>query len=143
MDAYPIEILLIEDSPADRDLTIMSLKRQKFSNNITFVEDGAEAIDYLFKRGRHVNAQTPDLIILDLNLPKIDGREVLQRIKGDANLKKIPIVVLTTSDADIDIMRSYQLNANCYITKPVSLEKFREVVSSIGEFWFSIVKLPK
>lgn len=137
-----VEILLVEDNPGDVRLTTEVLKDAKLCNNIHVVADGVEAIDFLRRNGTYSAAVRPDLILLDLNLPRKDGREVLEDIKGDENLKHIPVVVLTTSDAEQDILKSYALHANCYITKPVDLEQFAKVVSSIEEFWFSIVRLP-
>jgi CheY-like chemotaxis protein len=137
-----VEILLVEDNPGDVRLTTEVLKDAKLCNNIHVVADGVEAIDFLRRTGTYSAAVRPDLILLDLNLPRKDGREVLEDIKGDENLKHIPVVVLTTSDAEQDILKSYALHANCYITKPVDLEQFAKVVSSIEEFWFSIVRLP-
>jgi len=138
----PVEILLVEDNPGDVRLTTEVLKDAKLCNNIHVVGDGVEAIDFLRRRGNRSGAVRPDLILLDLNLPRMDGREVLEEIKGDPDLRHIPVVVLTTSSAEQDILKSYSLHANCYITKPVDLEQFSKVVSSIEEFWFSIVKLP-
>lgn len=138
-----IEILLVEDNPGDVRLTTEVLKDAKLCNSINVVSDGVEAVDYLNRRGAYATARTPDLILLDLNLPRKDGREVLEEIKSDVNLKHIPVVVLTTSNAEQDILKSYALHANCYITKPVDLEQFSKVVSSIEEFWFSIVRLPR
>lgn len=137
-----VEILLVEDNPGDVRLTTEVLKDAKLCNNIHVVVDGVEAVDFLRRKGKYPTAVRPDLILLDLNLPRKDGREVLEEIKGDENLKHIPVVVLTTSNAEQDILKSYALHANCYITKPVDLEQFAKVVSSIEEFWFSIVKLP-
>ena len=138
----PVEILLIEDNPGDVRLTIEVLKDTKLRNNIHVVCDGVEALDFLYQRGAHTGAVRPDLILLDLNLPRKNGREVLEDIKANPALKNIPIVVLTTSNAEQDILRSYELHANCYITKPVDLDQFAKIVSSIEEFWFTIVKLP-
>ncbi|KAB0669450.1 response regulator [Oryzomonas sagensis] len=138
----PAEILLVEDNPADVRLTMEVLKDAKLCNNISVVNDGVQALDFLYRRGEYGAAARPDIILLDLNLPRLDGREVLERIKSDDNLKHIPVVVLTTSSAEQDILKSYALHANCYITKPVDLEQFTKVVTSIEEFWFSIVKLP-
>lgn len=138
----PAEILLVEDNPADVRLTMEVLKDVKLCNNISVVNDGVQALDFLYRRGEYGSAARPDIILLDLNLPRLDGREVLERIKGDDSLKQIPVVVLTTSSAEQDILKSYALHANCYITKPVDLEQFTKVVTSIEEFWFSIVKLP-
>jgi len=141
-DLRPVEILLVEDNPGDVRLTMEVLKDAKLCNNIHVAGDGVEAIDFLRRRDSHAAAVRPDLILLDLNLPRMDGREVLEEIKADPDLKHIPVVVLTTSSAEQDILKSYALHANCYITKPVDLEQFAKVVSSIEEFWFSIVKLP-
>ncbi|KAA0895420.1 response regulator [Oryzomonas rubra] len=138
----PAEILLVEDNPADVRLTMEVLKDVKLCNNISVVNDGVQALDFLYRRGEYGSAARPDIILLDLNLPRLDGREVLERIKSDDSLKHIPVVVLTTSSAEQDILKSYALHANCYITKPVDLEQFTKVVTSIEEFWFSIVKLP-
>ncbi|MEW6734201.1 MAG: response regulator [Acidobacteriota bacterium] len=141
-DTKPIEILLVEDNPGDVRLTKEALKEAKVYNNLSVAMDGIEALEYLHKKGRYTNAVTPDLILLDLNLPKKDGREVLEEIKNDQRLRRIPVVVLTTSDAEQDIIKTYHLHANCYITKPVDLEKFITVVESIENFWLTIVKLP-
>ena len=138
----PIEILLVEDNPGDVRLTMESLKESKVRNNLHVASDGVEAMEFLRRNGRHVGALRPDLILLDLNLPRMDGREVLAEIKSDPKLKTIPVVVLTTSRAEQDVLRSYELQANCYITKPVDLEQFIDVVRSIEEFWFTIVTLP-
>ncbi len=137
-----VEILLIEDNPGDVRLTLEALKESKIINNLQVVDDGIEALSYLKKEGIYKDKPRPDLIILDLNLPKKDGREVLAEIKSDVLLKQIPIVILTTSEAEEDIIKSYELHANCYITKPVNMEQFIKVVKSVGEFWFSIVILP-
>ena len=141
-DADPIEILLVEDSPGDVRLTREAFKDAKVHINLNVVSDGAEAMDFLHRAGKHANAPRPDLILLDLNLPKKDGREVLEEIKVSPTLKSIPVVVLTTSASDADILRSYKLHANCYITKPVCLDGFLEVVRSIDNFWLTVVKLP-
>lgn len=137
-----IEILLVEDNPGDVRLTIEALHEGKVRNRLSVAEDGEEALDFLYRRGKHANATRPDLILLDLNLPRKDGREVLAEIKQDSDLRRIPVVVLTTSEAEQDILRSYELHANCYITKPVDLERFLLVVKAIDEFWLSVVKLP-
>jgi len=137
-----VEILLIEDNPGDVRLTIEALKESKIINNLQVVEDGIEALSYLKKEGIYKDKPRPDLIILDLNLPKKDGREVLAEIKSNDTFKQIPIVILTTSEAEEDIIKSYELHANCYITKPVNMEQFIKVVKSVGDFWFSIVILP-
>ena len=137
-----VEILLVEDNPGDVRLTIEALKESKIINNLNFVEDGIEAMSYLKKEDKYKDKTRPDLIILDLNLPKKDGREVLAEIKSDDSLKQIPVVILTTSEAEEDIIKTYDLHANCYITKPVNMEQFIKVVKSVGDFWFSIVMLP-
>jgi CheY-like chemotaxis protein len=143
MDAAPIEVLLVEDSPGDVRLTREAFKDAKVHINLHVASDGARAMAFLKREGEHANASRPDLILLDLNLPKKDGREVLEEIKGDPALKTIPVVILTTSSSEADILRSYQLHANCYITKPVGLEGFLTVVKSIDSFWLSVVKLPR
>lgn len=138
----PVDILLVEDEPGDVRLTIEAMRQAKVRNTLHVVEDGMEALDFLFKRGSFTNAPRPDLILLDLNLPKKDGREVLTIIKEDASLRQIPVVVLTTSGADRDILRCYSLHASCYVTKPVDLNQFLHVVKSIEDFWLTIVRLP-
>jgi len=142
-DFKPIEILLVEDNPGDVELTKEALKESKMQNNLSIVENGEEATEFLFKRGKYKDTLTPDLILLDLNLPKKDGREVLAEIKADPVLRRIPVVVLTTSEAEQDIIKAYDHHANCYIKKPVDFNKFITVVQKIEDFWFSIVKLPK
>ncbi len=142
-DAEPIEVLLVEDSPGDVRLTQEAIKDAKVQMKLHVVEDGAEAMAFLAREGKYMNAPRPDLILLDLNLPKKDGREVLEEIKQSVTLKSIPVVILTTSSSEADILRSYTLHANCYITKPVSLDGFLTVVKSIDNFWFSVVKLPR
>jgi CheY-like chemotaxis protein len=137
-----IEILLVEDNPGDVRLTREALKDSKLHNNLSVVEDGAEALAFLRREGKYVNAPRPDILLLDLNLPRIDGRQVLEEIKQDDELKRIPVVVLTTSASEQDILMSYNLHANCYITKPVDLNQFITIVKNIENFWFSIVKLP-
>jgi len=137
-----INILLVEDNPGDARLAKEALKEGKVKNQLHIVTDGVEATDFLFKRNDYKDAPRPDLIILDLNLPKKDGREVLAEIKADENLKRIPVVILTISKAEEDILKTYNLHANCYITKPLDLNKFFEVVKSIEDFWLTIVKLP-
>lgn len=139
---YPIEILLVEDSPADVRLTQEALKEEKLHNNLSVVNDGIEALAYLRKEGKYANAVRPDLILLDLNLPRKDGRQVLEEIKNDNGLKTIPVVILTISKAEEDVMKSYHLHANCYITKPLDLNQFLKVVQQIRDFWLTIVKLP-
>ena len=138
----PIEILLVEDNPGDVRLTQEVLKEGKVHNTLNIVENGVQALSFLKKENEYSDAPTPDLILLDLNLPKKDGREVLLDIKKDPELKKIPVVVLTTSQAEEDILNVYDLNANCYVSKPVDLGQFIDVVKSIEDFWLSIVKLP-
>jgi CheY-like chemotaxis protein len=138
----PIEILLVEDNPGDIRLTQEALKEGKVRNNLNVAQDGVEALAFLNREGRYANASRPDVILLDLNLPKKDGREVLAAIKDDPDLRRIPVVILTTSQAEKDILQTYNLHANCYITKPVELDEFLEVVKAIDEFWLTIVKLP-
>lgn len=138
-----IEVLLVEDSPGDVRLTQEALKDAKVRINLHVARDGIEAMAFLQRQGRNSTAPRPDLILLDLNLPKKDGREVLQEIKDSSALMSIPVVVLTTSSSDADVLRSYMLHANCYITKPVDLKGFLTVVKSIDTFWFSVVKLPE
>jgi chemotaxis family two-component system response regulator Rcp1 len=138
----PIEILLVEDNPGDARLTLEALKENKVSNHLHIVKDGVEATAFLRRKGEYANAPRPDIILLDLNMPRKDGREVLAEIKDDENLRRIPVVILTTSQAEEDILRSYDLHANCYVTKPVDLEQFIKVVQSIEAFWLTIVKLP-
>ncbi|HEX5740872.1 MAG TPA: response regulator [Pilimelia sp.] len=138
----PIEVLLVEDDPGDVLMTVEAFEHNKVGNRLTVVSDGAEALAYLRQEEPYVGARVPDLILLDLNLPKRDGREVLQEIKADQRLQAIPVVVLTTSQADEDILRSYQLHANAYVTKPVDFDRFIEVVRQIDDFFVSVVKLP-
>lgn len=138
----PVEILLVEDNPGDARLAQEALKEDKIKNALHSVADGVEAMAFLRQEGKYTGAPRPDLILLDLNLPKKDGREVLAEIKSDENLKRIPVVVLTVSQAETDILKSYNLNANCFITKPVSLEEFIKVVQAIEHFWFTVVTLP-
>lgn len=142
MTGKPIEILLVEDNPADVRLTQEALKEGKVRNNLFVARDGVEALEFLRRQGPHAQASKPDLILLDLNLPRKDGREVLADIKNDDNLRTIPVVVLTTSSAEADILKSYNLHANCYITKPVDLEQFVQVIKSIDDFWLTVVRLP-
>jgi CheY-like chemotaxis protein len=139
----PINILLVEDNPGDVRLTLEAFKDGKIYNNMSVVEDGVEAMAFLRQQGKYTDEIRPDLILLDLNLPKKDGREVLAEIKQDSKLKSIPVVVLTTSEAESDIARTYELHANCYITKPVDLEQFISVIKFIDYFWLTIVKLPQ
>lgn len=137
-----VEILLVEDNLGDIRLTQVALKDSKIANTLNVVKDGVDALAYLRREGPFANATRPDIILLDLNLPRKDGREVLEEIKADDSLRRIPVVVLTTSSADEDIVRSYNLHANCFITKPVDLNSFVTIVKSIEHFWFQIVKLP-
>ena len=138
----PIEILLVEDNAADADLTESVMKSAKVRNNMSVVTDGEAAISFLRRLGDHHAAPRPDLILLDLNLPKKNGQEVLAELQSDDDLKHIPVVILTTSQDEHDVMKSYQLGANCFVTKPVGLAEFRDVVRSIDDFWFTVVKLP-
>jgi CheY-like chemotaxis protein len=138
----PVEILLVEDNPGDVRLTQEALKEGKVYNNLHWAKDGVEALEFLKRQGKHAKAPRPDIILLDLNLPKKDGREVLAVVKNDVDLKHIPVVVLTTSEAEEDVLKSYSLHANCYVTKPVDLEKFIHVVQSIDRFWLTVVTLP-
>ncbi len=138
----PIEILMVEDNPGDIRLTMEALKEAKVRNNLHTVEDGVEALAFLRREGRYAEAPRPDLVLLDLNLPKMNGREVLAEIKEDPDLRRIPVVILTISQAEQDIVKSYNLHANCYITKPVDLDQFLEVVKSIENFWLTVVMLP-
>lgn len=142
MTSRTIEILSIEDNDGDARLTLEAFKEGKVINNLTVIHDGAEALAYLRQQGKYANAVVPDLILLDLNLPKMDGREVLSAIKTDRRLMSIPVVVLTTSASQDDIARAYHHHANCYITKPVDLDQFLRVIQSIESFWLSLVKLP-
>ena len=142
-EALPIKILLVEDNPGDIRLTIEALKDCKIRNTLDTVEDGAEALAYLRKEGKHRNASTPDLILLDLDLPGVHGKEVLEQVKADANLRTIPIIVLTVSQSEQDVLRAYDLQANAYVNKPIDLDQFITVVHSIENFWFTIVKLPR
>jgi two-component system, chemotaxis family, response regulator Rcp1 len=142
-DAEPIEVLLVEDSPGDVRLTREAFKDAKVHINLHVASDGVEAMEFLGREGRHANAPRPDLILLDLNLPKKDGREVLAEIKDSPALKTIPVVILTTSASGTDIRQSYEFHANCYIAKPVDLDGFLKVVKSIDSFWLSVVELPR
>jgi len=138
----PVDILLVEDNPGDVRLTIEALKEGKVRSKLAVARDGVEALDFLFKRGAYADAPTPDIILLDLNLPRKDGREVLQEIKSDQVLRRIPVVVLTTSAAEEDIIGAYDLHVNCYITKPVDMDGFIEIIKAIDAFWFTVVQLP-
>ena len=138
----PVEILLVEDDPGDVRLTREALINGRILNNLNVASDGIEALAYLQQQGDYEHALRPDLVFLDLNLPRMDGRELLSVIKADPNLRRIPVVILTTSAAEQDILRSYDLHANCYVTKPVDLEQFIAVVRSVESFWFTVAKLP-
>ncbi len=138
----PIDILLVEDNPGDVRLTIEALKEGKVRNNLYVTSDGIEALEFLRHQGKYENSPRPDLILLDLNLPRMDGKQVLAEIKSDETLKRIPVVILTMSKAEEDVVKTYNLHANCYITKPVELEQFIHVVKSIEDFWLEIVTLP-
>ncbi|MBM3860870.1 MAG: response regulator [Verrucomicrobia bacterium] len=140
--AKPIEVLLVEDNPGDVLLTREALRNDILRVNLTVATEGEEAMEFLRRRGRHADAPRPDLVLLDLNLPRKDGREVLAEIKGDPFLKTLPVIILTTSQAEEDIFKAYALNANCYIQKPMDLEQFIRVVRNIESFWFTVVKLP-
>lgn len=139
----PVEILLVEDSPGDIRLTMEALKESRILNNLHVVTDGEEALDFLMRRGTYENAVKADLILLDLNLPKISGFEVLSVIKASPELRVIPVIVLTTSESEKDILKSYELYVNCFVSKPVEFSSFFEVIKSIEDFWFTTVKLPK
>jgi CheY-like chemotaxis protein len=141
-DGRAVEVLLIEDNPGDVRLTREALKEAKVHNNLSVVNDGLDAMSFLRREGRFAQAPRPDLVLLDLNMPRKDGREVLAEVKADPDLRRIPVVVLTTSKAEEDILRSYDLHANSYVTKPVDFEQFMKVVRSIEEFWLSVVKFP-
>ena len=138
----PVEILLVDDNPADVALTQEAFLENKLCNNLNVVNDGVEAMEYLRKRGQYASVPTPDIILLDLNMPRKDGREVLAEIKADGVLKYIPVVIMTVSKDDKDILESYRLHANCYVKKPVKFAEFAEVVKSLENFWFSVVTLP-
>jgi len=140
--AEPVEILLVEDNPGDARLAMEALKDAKVRNKLHWVKDGVEAMAFLRREGEHSSAPRPDLVLLDLNLPRKDGREALAEIKSDEDLRRIPVVILTISDDEQDILRSYDTHANCYITKPLDLDQFMRVVKSIEDFWLQIVKLP-
>ena len=139
---HPVEILLVEDNPGDRRLTIEVFRDCKICNRLQTVNDGVEAMEYLRREGKYSDAVRPDLILLDLNMPRKNGREVLAEIKADKYLKNIPVVVMTTSDAEPDILKCYALGANCFVTKPIDLEDFVKVVHLMEEFWLQVVKLP-
>ncbi len=137
-----VEILLVEDNPGDARLAKEALKEAKVRNSLHWVEDGVEAMTFLHRQGKYADAPRPDVILLDLNMPRMNGREVLAEIKGDEKLRRIPVVILTVSKAEEDILKSYDLNANCYVTKPLNLDQFMKVVRSIEEFWLTVVTLP-
>jgi CheY-like chemotaxis protein len=137
-----IQVLLVEDNPADADLMRETIETSKLHLDLSVVKDGIEAIQYLRGEGMYANAPRPDLILLDLNLPRMNGRQVLARVKGDADLRGIPVVVLTSSNAEQDIVQSYNLGANCYVIKPVDLKAFQSIVKQVEDFWFTVVKLP-
>ncbi|MFE2347665.1 response regulator [Kitasatospora cineracea] len=139
----PVDVLLVEDDPGDELMTREAFEDNKIGNTLHVVRDGEEALDFLYRRGRHAQAPRPDLILLDLNLPKYDGRQVLEKIKSDPELSHIPVVVLTTSAAEEDILRSYKLHANAYVTKPVDLDQFISAVRQIDDFFVQVVRLPK
>ncbi|MET7611166.1 response regulator [Streptomyces seoulensis] len=142
-DGTPIDVLLVEDDPGDELMTREAFEDNKIGNTLHVVRDGEEALDFLYRRGDHTGAPRPDLILLDLNLPKYDGRQVLERIKSDQDLADIPVVVLTTSAAEEDILRSYKLHANAYVTKPVDLDQFIAAVRQIDDFFVQVVRLPR
>lgn len=142
MKAIEIEILMAEDSPSDAELAQEALKNGKLKNKITVVPNGAEALNYLFKRGKYTDAKQPDLILLDINMPLKNGFEVLEEIKKDSRLRRIPVVMLTTSEDEQDVLKSYDLQAACFITKPVNFERFQEIVRQLKQFWFTVVTLP-
>jgi two-component system response regulator len=141
--ASPIDVLLVEDDPGDELMTREAFEDNKIGNTLHVVRDGEEALDFLYRRGEHTDAPEPDLILLDLNLPKYDGRQVLEKIKSDPELSHIPVVVLTTSAAEEDILRSYRLHANAYVTKPVDLDQFIAAVRQIDDFFVQVVRLPR
>lgn len=138
----PVHILMIEDNEGDVLLTTQAFQQAKVANSISVVEDGVQALDYLYRRDGYADAKRPDMILLDLNLPRKDGREVLTEIKADLDLRQIPVVVLTSSKAEIDVVKAYDLHANCYIVKPVDFVKLTEIVRSLEQFWLTVVRLP-
>ena len=141
--AQLMRILLVEDSLPDIELTLEALSEAKVANEVTVVRDGAAALDYLMRRGEHAGAQRPDLVILDLNLPKMDGHEVLAAMRAEPELRRIAVAVLTTSGAEADVVKTYDLGANCYLTKPVDMEQFMRVVRAVDDFWLGMVRLPR
>ena len=138
----PVEILLVEDNPVDVLMTKEAFCGSRVCNNLHVAEDGEEAMDFLYKRRKYASAPSPEIILLDLNLPRKDGREVLAEVKGDPSLRHIPVIILTTSEDQEDIWRSYELHANCFITKPVDMEQFTKALECLGDFWFTLVRLP-
>ncbi|MBI4962384.1 MAG: response regulator [Desulfomonile tiedjei] len=142
MKIQPVEILLVEDNPVDVMMTREAFTSGRVCNNLHVAEDGEEAMDFLYRRGKYSSAPSPEIILLDLNLPRKDGREVLAEIKADPSLRHIPVIILTTSADETDIWKSYELQANCFITKPVNLEQFTQALECVGDFWFTLVKLP-
>ncbi len=143
MTAQPVEILLVEDNPGDVDLTLEALEEARLRNNVHVAKDGVVALQFLRREGEHADAPRPDLILLDLNMPRMDGREVLREIKEDPALKRIPVVVLTTSEAEQDVLDAYEYRANAYIVKPVDFEQFLRTIRSLEDFWLTVVRLPK
>lgn len=141
-NARPVDILMVEDNPGDVELSLDALKEGKLLNEVHIARDGEQALDFLYKRGAFTHAPTPDIILLDLNMPRLSGIEVLRVIKEDAGLKHIPVVVLTSSEADRDILQSYRLHANCYLVKPVDVEKFLTIIQTFEHFWLHVVSLP-
>lgn len=141
-DGEPIEILLVEDNPGDVRLTEMAFAEGRINNNLHVVRDGEAALDFLFRRGAYAGSPRPDIVLLDLNLPKVEGHEVLERIRNGDGLKQLPVIILTSSESDEDVLRSYELNSNAYITKPVEASDFMDVVHTFEEFWFTVVRLP-
>jgi len=141
-NVVPIDILLVEDDPSDVLLTKKALERDRLFNSLSVVNDGVEALAFLRREDGFADARRPDLILLDLNMPRMDGRELLQILKSDADFRRIPVVVLTTSDAEQDVIQTYDLHANCFITKPVDVEQFNKIVHTINDFWLAVVKLP-
>ena len=139
----PIEILLVDDNAGDARLALESLKESKIRNTLNWVQDGVEAMAFLRRHGKYATAPRPDLILLDLNMPKMDGRKVLAEVKSDSDLKRIPVVILTISKSEEDILKTYDLHANCFITKPLDLDQFLKVIRSIEDFWLTIVRLPR
>ena len=142
MEIQPVEILLVEDNPVDILMTKKAFSSGRIYGNLHVAEDGEEAMNFLYKRGKYSSAPLPDMILLDLNLPRKDGREVLAEVKGDPSLRTIPVIILTTSRDDEDVRKSYDLHANCFITKPVDMEQFTRALECVGEFWFTLVRLP-